>query len=132
MTIDTFDESFDGSPLTPAARSSADKDSGRHSRPDEDHLVIVEEDIEVAEPPMYKVVMLNDDYTTMEFVVHILETVFHRSRHDAESIMSSIHESGSGTAGIFTKEVAETKVAIVHHLARQNEFPLKCILEAQT
>lgn len=78
---------------------------------------------------MYRVILLNDDYTTMEFVVLILETVFKKSPTEAQEIMLAVHRKGKGTAGVYTKEVAETKVAIVHHLARENEYPLKCQME---
>ena len=91
--------------------------------------LLIEDDVDLREPPMYKVILLNDDYTTMEFVVFILENVFHRSREEAEGIMLRVHKSGKGSAGTYTKEVAETKVAIVHSLAKKNEFPLKCLLE---
>lgn len=83
----------------------------------------------VDEPPMYKVILLNDDYTTMAFVVLVLQHVFHLSQEEAEKVMISVHSNGSGVAGIFTKEIAETKVAIVHQLARREEFPLKCRIE---
>ncbi len=91
--------------------------------------IIVEEDEQTEEPSMYRVVLLNDDYTTMEFVVMILETVFNKTTEEATHVMLSVHNSGSGTAGVFTKEIAETKVEIVHQIARQNEYPLKCIME---
>lgn len=78
---------------------------------------------------MFRVVLLNDDYTTMEFVVLVLETVFNKTSEEAMTIMLSVHQSGAGTAGIFTKEIAETKIEVVHQLARQNEFPLKCVME---
>ena len=78
---------------------------------------------------MYKVLLHNDNYTSMEFVVLILEQVFHRSGPEAERIMLEVHRGGVGVAGIYTKEVAETKLAIVHTLARQHEFPLKCTVE---
>jgi ATP-dependent Clp protease adaptor protein ClpS len=68
---------------------------------------------ELAEPPLFRVILLNDDYTSMEFVVLILESVFHKDREEAASIMLSVHHSGSGVAGTYTKEVAETKIAIV-------------------
>ena len=84
---------------------------------------------QVVEPPLFKVILLNDDYTSMEFVVLILESVFHKSREDATTIMLSVHRSGAGVAGTYTKEVAETKIAIVEQLARQSEFPLKCAME---
>lgn len=86
-------------------------------------------EIRTAEPPMYRVVLLNDNYTTMEFVTLILENVFRKSSAEARRIMLTVHEKGSGIAGVFTKEIAETKIAIVHHIAAQNEFPLKCTME---
>lgn len=87
----------------------------------------VEEELE--EPPMYRVLLHNDDYTTMEFVVQILENVFHKSPSEATHIMLSVHKNGTGVCGVFTAEVAETKVELVHHLARKNGFPLQCSME---
>ncbi len=81
------------------------------------------------EPPMYKVLLLNDDYTSMDFVVLILESVFRKAPHEAQHIMLSVHQKGAGVAGVYTREVAETKIAVVHHIAAQNEFPLKCTME---
>ncbi|MCL4153287.1 UNVERIFIED_CONTAM: hypothetical protein GTU68_063200 [Idotea baltica] len=78
---------------------------------------------------MYRVILLNDNYTTMEFVVMALETIFAKTRVEAEAIMLSIHTNGSGLAGVYTKEIAETKAASVHKLARQHEFPLRCKIE---
>lgn len=85
--------------------------------------------IETKEPPLFKVLLHNDDYTTMEFVVAILENVFHKSSTDATRIMLNVHNEGVGVAGIFTREVAETKVSVVHELAQKNSFPLRCSLE---
>jgi ATP-dependent Clp protease adaptor protein ClpS len=80
-------------------------------------------------PAMYKVMLLNDDFTPMEFVVYLLERVFKRSRADATDIMMNIHKSGVGVAGIYTYEVAETKVDQVMAMARKNEHPLQCTME---
>ncbi|MCB0358919.1 MAG: ATP-dependent Clp protease adapter ClpS [Bdellovibrionales bacterium] len=94
-----------------------------------DSGVLERDEIEVREPPLFQVILLNDDYTTMEFVVMVLESVFRKTPEEANSIMLAVHRSGRGVAGIYTKEIAETKVAIVHQFARQNEFPLKCTME---
>ncbi len=81
------------------------------------------------EPPLYKVLLHNDDYTTMDFVVMILQAVFHKNTEEATRIMLNVHHQGIGLAGIYPREIAETKVAIVHRMARQNQFPLRCSLE---
>lgn len=91
--------------------------------------VLTKEEIKTKEPSMYKVILLNDDYTSMEFVVQILETVFHKTPVEAKGVMLLVHEKGSGLAGIYTKDIAETKIAIVQQLARQKEYPLKCRME---
>ena len=80
-------------------------------------------------PPLFKVLMHNDDYTTMEFVVQVLETVFHKSTTEANRIMLNIHVRGVGMCGTYPFEIAETKIARVHHLARESGFPLRCSLE---
>jgi ATP-dependent Clp protease adaptor protein ClpS len=84
---------------------------------------------EKKEPTLYKVVLLNDDYTTMEFVVALLIHVFHHDDSSAQAIMLHIHQNGVGIAGVYTYEVAETKVATVMELAEKAEFPLQCTLE---
>ena len=83
----------------------------------------------VKEPPLYKVLLHNDDYTSMEFVVLLLEKVFNKSTPEATRIMLNVHQQGIGVAGVYHKEIAETKVAIVHDLAQKNEFPLRCSME---
>jgi ATP-dependent Clp protease adaptor protein ClpS len=82
-------------------------------------------------PAMYKVLMLNDDYTPMEFVVHVLERFFQKSREEATRIMLHVHRRGVGVCGVFTYEVAETKVTQVMDLARQNQHPLQCTIEKE-
>ncbi|MBF0336812.1 MAG: ATP-dependent Clp protease adapter ClpS [Nitrospirae bacterium] len=86
---------------------------------------------ELRTPTMYKVFILNDDYTTMEFVVNVLETIFHKTSAEATQLMLQIHRSGSGLCGIYTRDIAETKVAAVHEMAKNNEFPLKCVMEEE-
>lgn len=82
-------------------------------------------------PPMYRVLLHNDHYTTMDFVVYILESVFQKPHADAVRIMLSVHRAGTGLCGVFCAEVAETKVATVHKLAKDNGFPLKCSMEPE-
>lgn len=80
-------------------------------------------------PPLYRVLLHNDDFTTMEFVVFILQTVFNREENEAIQIMLNVHRQGIGLAGIYTYEVAEMKVDKVTSLAQANEFPLLCTME---
>ena len=81
------------------------------------------------EPTLYKVVLLNDDYTTMEFVVQVLESVFQKSPAEAYRVMMAVHLGGKGVAGIYPWEVAETKVELVTSLAREAGFPLRAVTE---
>ena len=82
-------------------------------------------------PSMYRVLLLNDDYTPMEFVVFVLEQFFNKSREQATRIMLHVHQKGVGVCGVYTFEVAETKVAQVMDLARRNEHPLQCTMEKE-
>jgi ATP-dependent Clp protease adaptor protein ClpS len=84
---------------------------------------------DVREPPMYKVLLHNDDYTTMEFVVEVLMLIFNKPAEEAVRIMLNVHQKGIGICGVYTFEVSETKVKTVHSLARRNGFPLKCSME---
>ena len=83
------------------------------------------------QPSMYKVIIHNDDYTTMEFVVKILVNVFGKSLEKASQIMLNVHRQGKGICGLFIYSIAETKVETVHKLARENGFPLKCTMEKE-
>jgi ATP-dependent Clp protease adaptor protein ClpS len=94
-----------------------------------DESVTTKERIETKEPPLYKVILHNDDYTSMEFVVAILKNVFNKSSSEATRIMLSVHHDGVGVAGVYIKEIGETKISIVRELAQNNNFPLKCSLE---
>lgn len=80
-------------------------------------------------PKQFRVLLLNDDYTSMDFVVMILESVFRKSPAEAVQIMLSVHQKGSGVCGIFTKEIAEAKIEAVHRKARENGFPLRATME---
>lgn len=91
--------------------------------------VVVKSKPKTKKPSMYKVLMLNDDYTPMEFVVHVLERFFSKSREDATRIMLHVHRRGVGVCGVYTYEVAETKVTQVIDFARQHQHPLQCTLE---
>jgi ATP-dependent Clp protease adaptor protein ClpS len=91
--------------------------------------VVVEERTRTKKPPMYKVLLHNDDYTTKEFVVMVLQHVFHRSEADANRIMLHVHNNGVGVAGIYPYEIAETKVAKTMQLAKRYEYPLQLSLE---
>lgn len=82
-------------------------------------------------PSLYKVLLLNDDYTPMEFVVHILENIFNKNRDESVEIMLHVHRHGVGVCGVFTFEVAETKVAQVIEFARRHEHPLQCTMEKE-
>ena len=85
--------------------------------------------VEKKEPSQYKVLLLNDDYTTMEFVVHVLETIFQKSPAEAYQIMMHVHVNGRGLAGIYPWEVAETKAETVNGMAREAGYPLKAVTE---
>jgi len=91
--------------------------------------VVVRSKPKAKKPSMYKVVMLNDDYTPMEFVVMVLERFFSKSHDEATQIMLHVHQKGVGVCGVYTYEIAETKVTQVMDLARQHQHPLQCTLE---
>lgn len=91
--------------------------------------ILTREDIDIDEPRLYKVLLHNDNYTTMEFVVHVLETIFYKTPAEAMQIMMSVHRKGVGVCGIYTFDVAETKVEQVHQAAREHQFPLKSSIE---
>ncbi len=82
-------------------------------------------------PPLFKVIFLNDDYTPMEFVVEVLKTVFHKAHAEATRIMLHVHQNGMAVVGAYPFGIAETRVAIVEELARQHEYPLKCVMDKQ-
>lgn len=93
------------------------------------HETITAPKQKLATPSMYKVIMLNDDYTPMDFVVSVLQQFFSKTQEEATDIMLEIHHNGSSICGIFTYEIAETKITQVMDFARQNQHPLQCTLE---
>lgn len=84
---------------------------------------------ELEEPPMFAVWLLDDDYTSMDFVVMVLETVFHKDHNSASKIMMDVHKKGKGICGIYTREIAETKIKQVSNLAEKSQYPLRCTME---
>ena len=98
----------------------------------DDNLALEEVKPKLKKPPMFKVILINDDYTPMEFVVHILEAFFGLSRENATHIMLNVHTKGKGVCGVFPRDIAETKVAQVNEYSRQNEHPLLCTMEADS
>lgn len=93
------------------------------------HLLVEEAPPQLAKPPLYRVLLLNDDYTPMEFVVDVLERIFGLDRTRATRIMLEVHTRGRGVCGVFTFEIAETKVAQVTTYARHHQHPLLCTME---
>ncbi|PID56715.1 ATP-dependent Clp protease adapter ClpS [candidate division KSB3 bacterium] len=91
--------------------------------------VLNEDDVDARKPAAYHVVLYNDEYTTMDFVVFILERIFHHNRAAAEKIMLDVHQKGKGVAGTYTRDIAETKVMQTRTLAREHNYPLKCVAE---
>ena len=105
----------------------------RMSKEDQDSaggLALHESKPELRRPPLFKVVLINDDYTPMEFVVEVLETFFRMNREQATHVMLTVHTQGKGICGIFTRDIAETKAAQVNQYAREHEHPLLCEIEA--
>lgn len=86
---------------------------------------------DISEPPLYRVLLHNDDYTTMDFVVMVLERVFHKSPSDATRIMLNVHQKGMGICGVYPAEIAETKINAVHAMAAEAGFPLKASMEPE-
>ena len=106
-----------------------DDGNDRGGRDETEHGVAVKSRSKTNKPSMYKVLMLNDDYTPMEFVVYVLEKFFNRNHEDATKIMLHVHQKGVGICGVYTYEVAETKVNQTMDLAQQNQHPLQCTIE---
>jgi ATP-dependent Clp protease adaptor protein ClpS len=100
--------------------------------PEHQDDVLTQERQKVKKPPLFKVLLHNDDYTPMDFVVFILEAIFHRESLESHRIMMAVHQQGIGIAGVYTREIAEAKIAKVSALAREREHPLLCTMEEDT
>ena len=104
----------------------------KFSRTDKSDLdLLTKEEVNLKKPQLYKVILLNDDYTPMEYVVKLLMKVFNKSEPAAVQIMLAVHQQGSGICGVYTLEIAETKVKEVTVMAKTDEHPLKCIMEKE-
>jgi ATP-dependent Clp protease adaptor protein ClpS len=129
MQTDMIEEKkqFDLSSSTPQVTlSKGDEDQGGR---DGDSGTVTLTRTKTQKPSMYKVLLLNDDYTPMEFVIYVLQRFFSKSAEDATKVMLHVHQSGVGICGVFTYEVAETKVTQVMDMARQHDHPLQCTME---
>jgi ATP-dependent Clp protease adaptor protein ClpS len=112
-----------------AGKDSEDGDGGGDQRLDGD-IAVQEAQPKVKNPPLFKVILLNDDYTPMEFVVEVLEVFFRMSREQATQVMLTVHTRGKGVCGVYTRDIAETKAGEVNRYARENQHPLLCEIEA--
>ena len=101
------------------------------ARPDESVLIESQSDQRVERPRLWRVLLHNDDYTGMDFVVWVLETIFNKERAEAFDIMMSVHRTGMGIAGVYTHDVVETKVKTTRQVAEEHEFPLLVTMEAE-
>jgi len=101
----------------------------QHNHSDDTGLAVQEGRPKLQRPPMYKVMLLNDDYTPMDFVIQVLESFFQLDREKATQIMLHVHTKGVGVCGVFTRDIAETKVAQVNDYSRKNQHPLLCTME---
>lgn len=109
----------------------ADPNGGEEHEVRRDELLVVEPEVKTKRPPYFKVVLLNDDYTPMDFVVFLLKDVFRKNHEDAINTMLEIHHKGEGLCGVYTRDVAETKAELAITLARRSEYPLQCRVEKE-
>ncbi len=133
MAFSNYTAGKDGLPscsasIFPPAKATEGNEGGERTG---DGLLVLEPKTKTKRPPFFKVVMLNDDYTPMDFVVDVLRTVFRKNHHDAINIMLEIHHKGAGLCGVFTRDVAETKAQMVIDEARNRDYPLQCVVERE-
>lgn len=116
---------------TPRLAGSGDSDRDNDDHRDGDVGLATKTRAKTQKPPLYKVMLLNDDFTPMEFVVHVLERFFNITHEAAIEVMLTVHNKGLAVVGVFSHEIAETKVTQVMDLARQNQHPLQCVMEKE-
>ena len=107
----------------------AQKQKDNHSSDQDSGVAVQESRPEVKEPPRFKVIILNDDFTPMDFVVEVLQTFFGMDRENATRVMLHVHTKGKGVCGVYTRDIAETKVALVNRFSREHQHPLLCTME---
>lgn len=112
-------------------RMDAPRHGSQGGTESEGELMVADPELKPKRPPMYKVILLNDDFTPMDFVVMVLEQIFNKSHNEALEIMLQVHNKGAAQVGIYTRDVAETKAGIVTEHARINEYPLQCMVEKE-
>src|ERR1700677_555782 len=112
-------------------KDPGDSDDGKNGPGNTGTGIVTKTRPKTKKPSLYKVLLLNDDYTPMEFVVHILEKIFSKNREEAVEVMLNAHRNGDGVCGVFTYEGAETKVAQVIEYARRHQHPLQCTMEKE-
>ena len=118
-------------PSPRAGENDPDHDDQGNGQSGSGTAVVSKPTVKAKEPAMYKVLLHNDDYTPMDFVVQILESVFHLDHTKAHKIMLDVHNKGTGCCGVYPYELAEVRVALVMEAARENEYPLKCSMEKE-
>ena len=125
MKIKGKESRVDGTLLNPIFGNDRDEEG------EEGAVIATKERKKVKRPPRYKVLLHNDDYTTMEFVIFILQHCFSKTLEEAQNVMLKVHHEGVGVCGVYTHEIAESKARKVEELAEQNSFPLKCSIEPE-
>ena len=107
-------------------------ENNKHNYEDDyEGQILTEEEVRVKKPNLYRVLILNDDYTPMDFVVHVLQKIFHKAIEEATRLMWKVHTEGQGLCGVFTYDVAQTKVYQTKALARKHQHPLECVMEVE-
>ena len=122
-------QEFFASTMTASGPGDTPGDGGDERHADGD-IAVQEAKPKLKKPPLYKVILLNDDYTPMEFVVEVLEMFFRMTREQATHVMLTVHTQGKGVCGIYTRDIAETKAGEVNRYSRENQHPLLCEIEA--